>query len=230
MLISHEKRFIFVHVYKTAGTSVRDVFLPHCRLIDRLVYYHPASRRAVNVVTNLFGLQNEGGRHFAGVRKHGTAIDARDYLGRERFGRYFKFAIARNPYDWMVSLYVYIREAKHHRDHPTVQKMTFFDFVQSEVERRAPRQFDFVSDEEGRLIVDFVGRFEHLQDDVEEICRRVGIPRTDITHRNQTRNRAGRDWNSYYDDASRELVGSYFATDFDAFGYDCSQRSSAAQQ
>ena len=36
MIISHSKKFIFIHIYKTAGTSISQALLPHARFIEKI--------------------------------------------------------------------------------------------------------------------------------------------------------------------------------------------------
>ena len=36
-------------------------------------------------------------------------------------------------------------------------------------------QSDYLIDLRGRVIVDFLGRYERLQEDFDEVCRRIGL-------------------------------------------------------
>jgi hypothetical protein len=91
--------------------------------------------------------------------------------------------------------------------------------------------------------VDFVGRYESLQADFDQVCARVGIPPTPLPRVNrsleETRPKTLRElrkqlrraiWNrerehtfahytEYYDDESREYVGWLFRKDVEAFNY-----------
>ena len=107
----------------------------------------------------------------------------------------------------------------------------------SEAYRHIIPQHDFLYDEAGRLLVDFVGRFERLQADFDVVCARVGIPSTPLPRANRSleegRPRSFRElrrwvrraiwsrershtfphYTEYYDDESREYVGHLYRKD-----------------
>ena len=80
MLISKQKKFVFVHVQKTGGTSLRQVLKSHA----------PDARKWHG--------------------KHGHASDAIAEIGRAEWERYFSFAFVRNPWDRLVSWYAMIQD------------------------------------------------------------------------------------------------------------------------
>ena len=219
MLISHQKQFVFVHIYKTAGTSVRDLFTPYARLRDRVVYQYRLTSRMVGFLAHRLGWESRGNAPFTGVAKHGPASEGCNYLGAARWKSYFTFAFVRNPFDWIVSQYAYIRETKDHPEHAISQNWSFADFVNREIPNHAKRQWHFVSNVRGEVIVDFIGHFEQLQEDILTVCQRLDIPPGPLGHRNRTRSRDGRGYAAYYDENTRALVADYFAIDFERFGY-----------
>jgi hypothetical protein len=79
-------------------------------------------------------------------------------------------------------------------------------------------QSDYLVDLHGNLIVDFVGRYERLQDDFGEACRRIGIRVPELPHRRQATDRE-KDYRRYYDDATAELVALRMKADIERFGY-----------
>ena len=125
MLISHKNKFIFIHIYKTAGTSTMDMFLPYCRLLDRLAYDFKVSRKLFGLFGHFMGWDDDGMRQFTGFHMHATAREIREKMNREMFETYYKFVFVRNPFDFLVSLYFYISQDKNHRDHRYVAGMAF---------------------------------------------------------------------------------------------------------
>ena len=176
MIVSHEHRCIFVKTRKTAGTSI-EVFLARHLAPDAIV---TPVRPAVAGHTP---------RHFAGwfdplpqiaherrlrpalsdLRRrrkfwnHMPAARIRERVGAQVWDSYFTFCFERDPWDKVVSLFWFRRW-----QHPD---MTFADFVRHE---ELPADFDLYS-LDGEVAVDFVGRFEHLVDDLAEVLRRIGI-------------------------------------------------------
>ena len=76
-------------------------------------------------------------------------------------------------------------------------------------------QADLLVDEEGRLGMDFIGRYEHPQDSFARVCRRIGIPEQRLAVVNAT---AHRPWEDCYDAELRRLVARFYRRDFEMPG------------
>lgn len=218
MLISHRKRFVFVHVHKAAGTSVTRLLLPYARLVDRAVYSRGRLKRAIKLFNRLIGLEHNGHRHLTGHHKFASAAEIRTKMGAERYDSYFSFAFVRNPFDWCVSIHAHLRRLAGHPFHERATALPFDDFLAWSIEEGAKRQSEFVTDETGRVAVDFVGRVEDMDVDLRAVCERLKLPFANAPRENVTPGRE-RDWRVYYDDASRALVETHFAEDLARFGY-----------
>ena len=117
MIISHKKKFIFIHIYKTGGAFVTSLFAPYARFIEKISTHYYLTKNIISVINKLGRLQDEGNNWINGVHKHAKAVELQEYIGRDLYSEYFKFAFVRNPYDLQVSLYHYIKDNKGHRDH-----------------------------------------------------------------------------------------------------------------
>ena len=73
MLISSSKNFVFVHIFKTAGTSVSNLFLPYARFIEKVTYKYFITKKLVAIYARVFHLENEGQEFITGYHKHATA-------------------------------------------------------------------------------------------------------------------------------------------------------------
>jgi hypothetical protein len=107
VLVSHEKEFIFLKTSKTAGTSVEMVLEPFCAPPN-----HQPSEKTRKIVSKhgvvgrrmipskkpswLFRWQNRWAHH-------DPAAVVQRRLGKDRFLRYTKVSVARNPFDRAVS-------------------------------------------------------------------------------------------------------------------------------
>ncbi len=220
MLISHTQKFIFIHVPKTAGTSVMNMFLPHARLIDRLVYGGGAVSTATKVFNRVFALVPRGNRHFTGYHKHEYARVVARKMGEEAFKSHYSFAFVRNPFDWTVSRYLYICQAKGHPLHQRVSAMDFGEFVEMDVAESDYTQSDFVCDEGGNIMVDYVARFENIEAEIATIAEKLQLSPLELPHANPSKARKGKSYRDYYTAVSKELIARKFQGDLDTFGYE----------
>ena len=217
MLISHSKKFVFVHIFKTAGTSVSRIFLPYSRIIERITYQYFLTQKIIALYARTFKLENEGQSFITGYHKHATSSEIISKMGLDTFNKYFTFCFVRNPYDHMVSLYHYIKESRGHYLHAAAQAMSFDEFILYYIQQKPQTQSEFVFIGP-RKAVQFVGRFEQLESDLRTICSHVGVPFPKLKHANSS-NRI-RDYLAYYQNAeSVQAFNDYFAIDFRQFNY-----------
>lgn len=224
MIISHQKKFIFIHIYKAAGTSVTSHFVPYARLKDKLAYQYLISRKIINGTNILLGISNKGSKWFTGYHKHITAVDLKADLNNEIFNNYFKFAFVRDPYEWLGSYYFYIREYKPHDLNKIFNKLNFNDFIVWHLDQKPLRQVDFIKDEADNIIVDYIGKVETLNTDLKYICYKLGIPYQNKKIKNRTKGKK-HDYRSFYNEKTKKMVRDYFKEDFDFFGYEQSEQS-----
>jgi len=151
-----------------------------------------------------------------------TADQLRRRLGQDRYDSLFTLAFVRNPWDWMVSMYEYLRGETTHRHHPAVRRMTFAQYVDFEISRGRRSQSVFIVDRDGHVMVNFVGRFERLHADFARLCAALDVEAR-LPHLNRSR-RA--DYRTYYEDdpALISRVGDFLREDVERFGYVFSDR------
>lgn len=213
MLISYRRRFIFVHVPKVAGWSVREALRPCAVRAQR--------RTLARRLRCRFGLQSaeeDIDQKFLDSRSltyHSTAAEVRRALPQE-FSTFFTFAFVRNPWDWHVSYYNSVLGAPHLPTHATIAAAGSFErYVEEQAPFQAPCLKAFVVDTDGRCIVDFVGRFESLERDFGEVCRRLGVA-PPLTRVNQSPHRPYRE---YYDARRRRIIEDLHRQDCEYFAY-----------
>jgi hypothetical protein len=77
-------------------------------------------------------------------------------------------------------------------------------------------QIDYFTDERGEIAVNFIGRFEALEQDFTLVQQHLGLPPGVLPKVNVTR---PKDYTSYYNKQTRKLVAKRFQRDIDFFGY-----------
>lgn len=236
-MISTSHRCVFVHIPKTAGQSVEQVFLDALGL-DWQSRGALLLRRNRNPALGPPRLAHLLARDY--VR--------RGYLSSEEFARYFRFAFVRNPWDRVVSFYKYIGRPG---------ECSFREFVLDRLPGRlwgrmhwfVRPQVDYLFDE-GQSLVDFVGRFESLDSDFSVVAERLGLPDDRVPMVNRSEGRHGmltaisrqwltalspasaafgnfsgrplsqhRRWADYYDDQTWQRVAELYADDINQLGY-----------
>lgn len=215
MLLSLKYNFLFVHTAKTGGTSVRDALSP-LRFRDP---WYPVQF----LCSRLSALSG----HRLGIKfpRHSKIVAAQEMLPQELFEQLFKFVFVRNPWDLQVSSFHHIRRE---RPHLMSHVESFEEFIRWKLDPARPYQYhvdtsidlqsDYVIDLHGKVLVDFIGRYESLHDDFEEACKRIGIKAPELPHKRQAKDR-GKDYRSYYTDELAEMVAERFAPDIKLFGY-----------
>jgi hypothetical protein len=215
MIISHSHRFIFFHVAKTGGMSIRKALQDYCQEPDRFRINRPSKVKA--------GQPNPFYEVWEALLLHATMRDAQKELPGEIFNSYYKFAFVRNPWDWQVSMYHFILRDPTHVKHEQVKQLGSFAAYLTWViatDNPYPKgatklQSRVLTDAKGKLLADFVGRYETLEQDFAKICDRLGIA-VELPHVNGS---VHRDYRDYYDANTRQLVAEHFRADIELFQY-----------
>ncbi len=82
-------------------------------------------------------------------------------------------------------------------------------------EEKIVLQSEYVCNEEGRIMVDYVGRIETLKKDFNEICDTLEIEAS-IPHINKSNHRK---YTEYYNDRTKQVIKNMFQKDIKLFNY-----------
>ncbi len=158
---------------------------------------------------------------------HRTAQEIRRCIGDQKWSRRFSFAFVRNPWDKVVSHYHYrVFTGRGGLDDDSVDDpVDFATWVKLAYGENDPRyynkprmfmpQTDWISDQRGGVLVDFVGRYERLHEDFAEVCRRLGVT-AQLPHLKKSDHEGYRE---HYTDETREIVRRWFDKDIETFDY-----------
>ena len=198
-MISFQKRFLFVHIPKTAGNSIQSILRDYSE--DELV-----ALRSEQDGIERFGLRNPKYK----IKKHSTLAEYKAALGEVQFGDLYKFTCVRNPWDRMVSYYFTPTQNRAAWDRKKFRKAIVKALSVADYLRLDKVEEDPFGN------VDYVMRFENLADDFRTVCGTLGISPTTLPRYNRS---SREHYSKYYDDELRELVRARFAAEIERFGY-----------
>jgi len=192
MLLSHEKKFLFVHIQKTGGTSMTKWMQDN--VPDMEMYMNPHSPLS---------------------------------LCEDKYKDYYKTALARNPFDRLVSWYSMIRNNKTHnylQRQVLAHSNNFTEFIlncehisnKSNWKPFHYNQIDYLTDVNGEIIVNYVGRFEDFSQSIKSISNYLDIESKEIGHTNKSNHTA---YQNYYTEETRDIISKRFKRDLEYFDY-----------
>lgn len=206
-ILSRSKRFHFFHIYKNAGSSIANLLKQYGTPLTN----DDAFRQYMVEKHPCFIYHNHGS-----LDSHYSAAQARNYLGAEEYHQVLNFAVIRNPWDWMVSLYAYIKQSKGHYQHGVVKEMSFRQFLEFE-RNRGITQADFVCDCYGNIIVDHLIRFESIDKDIIDLTTSLNLPSERISHHNKSNHL---DYKYMYGPKEKDIVAEICKRDISIFKYE----------
>ena len=205
MIVSHKHRFIFFAQPRTATHSIRAALQPHLGADD---WQQQALNRTLRLPVPELARIGHG---------HISLQQVKAWLPSEIWNEYFKFAVVRNPYERYVSACTFLN--KHNPGY--VGRETAF--MKTALARPRFRQRALVRPQTALLVdragivgMNYVGRYERLQESFDRVCERIGIPLCRLSRRNASHHD---DYRRYYDEVLLEQVNVFYGADFERFDY-----------
>ena len=228
LMISDKHRTLFVHIPKVAGQSIETMFLNDLDLTweqrDVLLM-----RKKKPTEKGPFRLAHLTAEEYVKY----------DYIPQELYDSYFKFSFVRNPFSRTYSFYKYLGYSK----------ICDFDFFVTKVLKKKVEDDHFFFRpqsayvyKDDKLYVDFIGRFEQLQKDMDAIFEKCNLKSNKLPFVNKSRQDYSRvkgllwrnpsllfnykpnskiykDFREAYSSRSKEGVKKIYSADLDKFQY-----------
>jgi hypothetical protein len=225
-MISHKFKCLFVHVPKTAGQSIEQFFKEKHGLTEKYCEELLLTKNTDS---------SKGPERLAHLRSEEYVTCG--HIDEKTYQDYFTFGFVRNPWQRLVSEYLHKK---------IDSKMSLKEFVLeglpdvssfSDAHRHIIPQYDFLFDAQGNQNVDFIGRFENLNESFTQICTTLGIEDASLPHKNSSysprratlrklrhlfsgqQKRVNKHYRDYFDDELLEHVNRMYAKDIQSFGY-----------
>jgi len=244
MIISHKHKFIFLKTRKTASTSIEIFLSQHCdkddiftpigegedirkeqNIFPQNYFKHELSAKILFLMKNTSKPLHPFLKKSSYLRalkrpnqkfgEHMLGYEVRENIGEEIWNSYYKFCFERNPWDKLVSNYFWNKNAK-----KKVDEISFNDYLKTDV-GKAFREYNYsIYTYQDEVIVDFVGKYENLKDDLLKVCNKIGIdfdgelPKAKSKYRPKEHH-----YSYYYNDKTRELIRNHFKKEIELHGY-----------
>jgi len=194
-MISKDKKIIFVHIPKTGGSSIEKCL---SRVFDENIVINGDNSIVKGNIKNLY-------ENSYNSFKHSTIMELRNHYKDKDFNEFHKFAVIRNPWDRLLSLYrwssgrtgVYnnktnLVDSQHIKGGARYDKKQFLNYFNGvkeidEYNKRALWTINrYVCDEKDNIMVDTLLDFENLNNDFIELNSRLGLTTNSLPHINRT--------------------------------------------
>ncbi|MGM5470796.1 sulfotransferase family 2 domain-containing protein [Flavobacteriaceae bacterium LMO-SS05] len=210
-MISHKHKCIFIHIPKTAGMSISCFFHPNIKFH----YAKPDYER-------LFGWCPKRKLHM----QHATTkqLLETELITETQWKTYYKFTFVRNPWDRAYSDYMWVQDfAK--------VKGSFKDYINCNnafegifndnsnnkyLGDHLLPQSDFF-DLNGKFALDFVGRFENFNFDIQIVLKNLSVNRKFDANHNKSNRKS--DYSLFYSNSNMKIIEERYKVDIDNFGY-----------
>lgn len=213
-MISIQKKFLFIHVPKTGGNSIQNILRNYSEddIVTRAKHQDGIER---------FEVRNSK----YNITKHSTLSHYKSVLDSKTYYSLFKFATIRNPWDMMISHYFSPHRAVTEWDRgnfvalvdsaPTLRHFICERFFGERVLGKIGVKSNIKHRKLGEDI-DFLIRFERLNEDFQLVCEKLGISCPHLPKRNSsTRSH----YSTYYDEELKEIVRNKFSEEISIGNY-----------
>ena len=177
MIYSKSKQFIFCHVPKTGGTSIRNLVGKYRRPEESSLLFRFFRKAGFTNVYPFYDFYHH---------PHTTLSKAKFLLGNEVFSDIFTFAVVREPIDWLFSCYKFFMLGNSILKNSKIIVSSFESYIDAMISLKhlKPCQSFHLVDYSGSLLVDDIGQFGKIDEYCSRVVRRLSIENDRLHHLN----------------------------------------------
>ena len=217
--INMDKQAIFIAVPKTGTTSIRTQFRPKGSFLVKNVHLNICQVRDSIYV---YLLMQQLSTNFSFPNTHALSDTEIRHKAHLIFTSFFKFASVRNPWARAVSLYKRREGVKMSND------ISFNEFIEQHIYAsdtcRQPtlhkNQYDWLCDEEGKFLMDYVYKLENFDTAIKEIAE-ITNNRVKLMSLQKNVNPVSSSvvYRDVYNDRTKNMIAKRFEKDIDYFKF-----------
>jgi hypothetical protein len=217
-MISHQYKCIFIHIPKTAGTSIEQK-LGHFQELKRGVQDHrsicqiePVS--LIDLTKACVGLDSS-----LLIRQIKKMIKDKRTNFNQCYHTYFKFSFVRNPWARIFSWYKNVmRDELHQRRFGVKENCTFKEFLTKHMDQGELKpQLFWLLDKKGNMPFDFIGRFENLSSDFSYVAEKIGLKNKILP---KLVSGDGQPYTEFYDPEMIDIVSRKYKNEIEHFKFE----------
>ncbi len=200
-------KFIYIHTPKTGGVSLTTALGAH------VVPYEDDLDLRNSILEHSHALL---GAYQGILFWHITLRDLMRHYGEFQIKEFYSFSFIRNPLDWLVSMYQFIRRTSEHPESMILGHMDFRQFLLY-WGSKSVQQVDFMRGYGQSPALTEIHRFEDFNTAIERISEQCDL-KLEVPHLNAST--ATETWRSYYDRNTFEAACKMFHEDIRVGGYE----------
>lgn len=226
MLISHKYKFIFIHNPRTGGTSIRKMLYPCLSETDikgsdnNPYYFHSTALELQQEIPS--DIWNSYFKFVFVRNPWDKAVSQYYYFSQTgqmdriitdfhaKFNKQFK-----DFNSWLIGCCVDYKQKQNCAQESKKSSREDFDTWYKRTDLSWFQNINFTADRSANCIVDFVGRYENINEDVRKILEKIGL-KADLQHENKATHNVYR---KYYNTETNNIVKVVCNKDIDVFGY-----------
>jgi len=164
MIISHKNKFVFIHISKTAGTSLEIALADYCGKND-IITLNKKNRKK----TKFLGKET----NHPGYVDHTSISLVLDNIPKTK--NYFKFCFERHPAERVISLYYHLM-----RKSKTMPKMSLSNFIRRGKYKELHRDGYQLYTSNDAVIMDKIFYYEDLENSLKDISSLLNIGKLEL--------------------------------------------------
>lgn len=215
--INHDLKAIFIHVHKTGGTYISYMLHKYYGFKnyyirrpdhDKYCFNKKKTTKYLNFENRIHGVLN--------YYKTSPHINKKMGMTPQKWETYYKFCFVRNPYDKIVSAWYHVN-----RYNIPFKNFLNLENVCNDVEYMhvfMPQVRNIIN-EKGKINIDFIGKFENLEEDFQTILKNIGVVNIRHDIKKEMNKRDHLPYYQYYDQETLDKVNLILKEDFNLLGF-----------